>query len=79
MDVLGNLVDEEGMSYDKLGCKIGLKDYFINQQGVVNEDFQWEVEYISIFGEKIVECYYKDNIVFISYLVVFVVFEFLKY
>ncbi len=78
MDVLGNPVDEEGHSYDKLGRRIHLRDYFANESGQINEDLQREAEYTNLLGEKIVERYHKDNIVLTSHLVAFAAFELLK-
>lgn len=77
MDVIGNPVDMEGNSLDKFGKEINVRDYFVFQ-GEVREDLQRESEYTKILGEKIVERYFKDNIVLSSHLVAFAAFEMLK-
>lgn len=77
MDVLGNYVDEYGESYDKYGNRIELKEYFISN-GKVSVDLQRESEYTKQLGERIVERYYKDNIVLTSHLVAFAAFQILK-
>ena len=77
MDVMGNPVDEDGISHDKFGKPIDVKDYFVTD-GVVKEDWQRESEYTRMLGTKIVDRYFKDNIVLSSHLVAFAAFELLK-
>ena len=77
MDVLGNPVDEDGVSKDKFGRTIDVKDYFTTE-GVIKEDLQRESEYTKMLGDKIVDRYFKDNIVLSSHLVAFAAFELLK-
>ncbi len=77
MDVLGNPVDINGESYSRHGRRIDLKEYFMTN-GKVTEDLQRESEYTKMLGSRIVERYYKDNIVLTSHLVAFAAFEILK-
>lgn len=77
MDVLGNKVDINGDSYNHLGQKIKVKNYFITN-GVLKDDEQRDAEYTRILGEKIVANYYTYNVVLTSHLVCFTVFELLK-
>lgn len=77
MDVLGNPVDEFGESYDKYGNRINLREYF-EWDGQVTQDLQRESEYTKMLGEKIVERYFKDNIVLSSQLIAFAAFQILK-
>jgi len=77
LDVLGNPVDEEGHSYDRHGNRLHLKEYFISE-GKITEDLQRESEYTKMLGARIVERYFKDNIVLTSHLVAFAAFEILK-
>ncbi len=77
MDVLGNFVDMDGVSYDKNGQKINIEDYFTSN-GVVNQDLQREGEYTKALAEKIVDRFYKENIVLSSHIVAFVAFNMLK-
>lgn len=77
MDVLGNSVDEEGDSYNHLGQKIHVKNYFMTN-GELKDDEQRDAEYTKILGERIVENYHRYNVVLTSHLVCFTVFELLK-
>jgi glycerol-3-phosphate O-acyltransferase len=77
MDVLGNPVDIEGMSYDQHGNPIDVREYFLGGDGL-NEDLQRESEYTKILADRIVERYHKDNLVLSSHLVAFVAFQLLK-
>ncbi len=78
MDVLGNQVDKEGNSYDKYGKLIDVKEYFMSN-GKVLEDKQRESEYTKRLAEKVVERYYKDNIVLSSHLLAFAAFNLLRH
>lgn len=77
MDVLGNKVDENGESYNHLGQKIKVKNYFVTN-GELKDDEQRDGEYTRLLSEKIVANYYKYNVVLTSHLVCFTVFELLK-
>ena len=77
MDVVGNKVDAEGNSYNHLGQNINVKNYFITN-GELKDDEQRDAEYTKILGEKIVDNYYRYNVVLTSHLVCFTVFELLK-
>lgn len=77
MDVLGNTVDEQGDSYNHLGQKIHVKNYFMTN-GELKDDEQRDAEYTKILGERIVENYHRYNVVLTSHLVCFTVFELLK-
>lgn len=77
MDVLGNKVDDEGNSYNHLGQKIDVKKYFVTA-GELKDDEQRDAEYTKILGERIVDNYYKYNIVLTSHLVCFTVFELMR-
>jgi len=77
MDVLGNYVDQDGVSLDKSGRKIDSKDYFISN-GKVTIDQQREEEYTHMLGKRIVEEFHKINRVFSSHLVSFTAFQLIK-
>ncbi len=77
MDVMGNLVDEAGKSFDQYGNPIQVKDYF-HTNGSLVADLQRESEYTKMLGERIVERFHKDNIVLSSHLVAFAAFQLLK-
>ena len=77
MDVLGNFVDADGVSHDRKGQPINVKEYFMSN-GEVVEDWQREMEYTKILGQRIAERYRKENIVLTSHLVAFAAFIILK-
>lgn len=77
MDVLGNYVNAEGRSFDQYGNEIELKEYFYTN-GRVEKNLQRESEYTKRLGERIVERYFKDNIVMTSHLVAFAAFQMVK-
>lgn len=74
MDVMGNRVDSDGVSYDKFGNVIDVKDYFM-LGGEVTHDSQRNNEYTKSLSKAIVERYKKDNIVLSSHLVAFAAFQ----
>jgi glycerol-3-phosphate O-acyltransferase len=77
MDVLGNKVDAEGNSYNHLGQQINVRNYFFTN-GELKDDQQRDEEYTKILGERIVENYYRYNVVLTSHLVCFAAFELVK-
>jgi len=77
MDILGNLVDSEGVSYDKKGNRIATKDYFLRDKKIT-VDHQREKEYVRVLSKRIVEEYHKYNRVFASHLVAFTAFKMLE-
>ena len=80
MDVMGNFVDTEGVSYDKHGNLAEIKDYFtteIDNQPIVNEDLQREAEYTKMLADKIVDRFHRENIVLSSHVVAFTAFNML--
>ncbi|MFK8005422.1 MAG: 1-acyl-sn-glycerol-3-phosphate acyltransferase [Saprospiraceae bacterium] len=76
MDVLGNFVDKKGNSFDAQNNKVDLREYFFTN-GEVVIDRQRESEYTRRLGRKILDRYYKDNLVLSSHLVAFVAFHIL--
>ena len=80
MDVMGNFVDTEGVSYDKHGNLAHIKDYFtteIDNQPVINEDLQREAEYTKMLADKIVDRFHRENIVLSSHVIAFTAFNML--
>lgn len=73
MDVLGNFVDDDGNSFDRFGKPLDVKEYFM-KDGMVTKDLQRESEYTKILSERIVERYFKENIVLTSHLIAFAAF-----
>lgn len=77
MDIIGNFVDANGLSFDRFGNALEVKEYFMSN-GEVVEDLQRETEYTKILAERITERYFKENIVLTSHLVAFAAFNILK-
>jgi glycerol-3-phosphate O-acyltransferase len=78
MDVLGNRVESDGKSYSKSGRLVSTRDYFRNQYGEINRDYQRENEYTRMLGDHIVERYHADGIVLPSHLVSYAAFGMLE-
>ena len=74
MDVFGNKVTREGLSVDKFGKEVDIKDYFLYDHEVV-ANAQRENVYTKILGDRILESYYKDNVVMSSHLIAYLAFE----
>ncbi len=77
MDLFGNYVDDEGISYDINGNYIHTRDYFMFK-GKITRDSQREEEYTRMLSEKIVREYHRINRVFASHLVAFTAFEMIR-
>jgi glycerol-3-phosphate O-acyltransferase len=72
MDVMGNPVCTDGPSNNS-----SLEEYFTHKEKV-GSDTQRESVYTRLLAKKIVDNYYKYNVVLSSHLVAFVAFEVLK-
>ncbi len=77
MDVLGNFVDADGTSRDTRNNVLDIADYFITE-GAIKEDLQREGEYTRLLADKIVDRFYRENIVLSSHVVAFTAFNMLK-
>lgn len=77
MDVLGNFVDEKGVSFDGQSRVVDLKEFFYTD-GKVVKNIQRERQFTQRLGNKIKERYFKDNLVLSSHLMAFVAFNILK-
>jgi glycerol-3-phosphate O-acyltransferase len=77
MDVLGNPVDEKGVSRDANGRVLNVSNYFTTE-GVVTADLQREEEYTKILADRIVDRFYRDTIVLSSHIVAFTAFNMLR-
>lgn len=77
MDVFGNSVDANGESFNKIGHKVDVKDYFyLNDQ--LTKDTQRDQQYTQLLGDAIVEKFKTHNVVLSSHLVAFVAFQILR-
>lgn len=94
MDILGNFVDEKGISYDSRGNQVDIKSYFTplstqfsagTEGGTtlellpVNMNLQREIEYTKMLAERLIERFYKENMVLSSQIVAFTAFNMLKF
>ncbi len=77
LDVLGNLVNGQGDSFDQYGNPINIEEYFI-VDGQVKTDFQREREFTKVLGNSIIERFHADNVVLCSHAIAFTVFNLLK-
>lgn len=77
MDVLGNYVDNNGVSLDSNNRQINTKDYFIFN-GKITLDKQRENEYTRMLSKAIVNEYHTINRIFASHLVAFVAFQIMR-
>ena len=77
MDLFGNRVDEEGNSFDPHGNEVDIKKYFYSN-GEISKDLQRDAEYTRMLGEKIVESYHREAVVFCSQVLAFAAFQIFK-
>ena len=77
MDLFGNRVDEKGVSYDPSNNEVDIKKYFYSN-GEITKDSQRDAEYTRMLGEKIVERYHMEALVFSSQIVAYVAFRIIK-
>lgn len=77
MDVVGNFVDENGVSFDPRDNSVDLKEYFMSD-GKIQANEQRERQYTKHLGEKIIKRFHAENIVLSSHLTAFVAFEIFK-
>jgi glycerol-3-phosphate O-acyltransferase len=76
MDVLGNRLDANGVSYDQFGKAVNLREFF-ELNGRLNTDLQRESEYTRDLAAAVVRSYFADNRVLPSHVVAFVAFRIL--
>jgi glycerol-3-phosphate O-acyltransferase len=74
LDVFGNKVDADGISYDKFNHVVEMKDYF-TFEGELSSNSQREGVYAKILGETVVDSYKKFNVILSSNVVAFVAFH----
>jgi glycerol-3-phosphate O-acyltransferase len=78
LDIIGNFVDENGVSHDQFNRILEVRDYFLTD-GEVTANMQRESEYTTLLAEKIVQRYYAENIVLTSHVVAHAAFSILKH
>lgn len=77
MDLFGNRVDEEGRSFDPHGNEVDIQKYFVSG-GEITKDLQRDAEYTRMLGQKIVESYHRETIVFSSNILAYSAFRIIK-
>lgn len=77
MDMMGNYVNEEGVSMSRDGRAVNMRDYF-RQGGKITENKQREEQYTRMLSERIVKEFHRINRVFSSHLVAFTAYEILR-
>ena len=77
MDLFGNRVDEEGTSFDPQGNEVDIQRYFYSN-GEISKDLQRDAEYTRMLGDKIVESYHREAVVFCSQILAFAAFRIIK-
>lgn len=77
MDVLGNKVNFDGDSYNKIGQKVEIKDYFITENKLTVNTQRNNV-YTQRLAKNITTAFKENNIVFTSHIVAFVAFEIIQ-
>lgn len=77
MDVFGNRVDSDGVSYDARNQPLDILDYF-KLGGELTTDEQREFQYTNVLGQKILESFSKENILLESHLLALVAFQYFR-
>ena len=77
MDLFGNRVDEEGRSFDPHGNEVDIEKYFVSG-GEITKDLQRDAEYTRMLGQKIVQSYHRETIVFSSNILAYSAFRIIK-
>ncbi|MBF2052056.1 MAG: 1-acyl-sn-glycerol-3-phosphate acyltransferase [Candidatus Sericytochromatia bacterium] len=77
LDIFGNRVDDEGVSYDDQGRAIDPSRYVKNWSGEIVMDEARDHEYTREAGAKVAESYLKNNVILSPHLVSYVLFRYL--
>ncbi len=77
MDVFGNLVNLQGLSYDKRGRVVDITRY-ISSGNKISPEPQRDMQYTRELGEEICKSYLKNNVIMSTHLVAFVIHELLE-
>lgn len=74
MDLLGNEVDEAGISRDPRGRPVDLASYF-RVGGEIADDEVRDQEYTRMLGERLVDAFHRDNTVLATHIMARCLFE----
>lgn len=73
-DLFGNKVDVEGRSYDSHGREVDPKRYVMSN-GIITHSEQRDSEYTKELGEKIIEEFFKNNVILSTHVIAFCLFN----
>ncbi len=76
-DLFGNKVDANGVSYDIHGRPVDTTRYVMSNGELTHSD-QRDTEYTKELGERIVEEYFKNNVIFPTHILAFCLFTYLQ-
>lgn len=79
LDIFGNRVDEEGLSYDDQGRVLDPSRYLKNWQGEIVLDDNRDQEYTREAGRKVAESYLSNNVILSPHLVSYALFRYLVF
>lgn len=74
LDIFGNRVDDEGISYDDQGRVVDPSRYVKNWQGEVTRDDNRDREYTREAGERVAQSYLQNNVILSPHMVSYVLF-----
>jgi glycerol-3-phosphate O-acyltransferase len=77
MDLFGNNVDNQGRSFDPHGNEVDVKKFFYSN-GEITKDLQRDAEYTRMLGDKIIESYSREAVVFCSQILAFAAFRIIQ-
>lgn len=77
MDLWGNRVDAEGVSYDDRGRPVDTRTYLLSGDDVAPSP-QRDAEYVTELGQSIVKAFHKYTVVLATHLVAHAIFRFLR-
>ncbi len=77
MDLWGNRVDADGVSYDDRGRPVDTRSYLISGDDVAPSP-QRDAEYVVELGDCIVKAFHKYTVVLATHLVAYALFRFLR-
>lgn len=76
-DLFGNKVDIEGKSYDNYGREIDPTKYVMSNGELVHSE-QRDSEYTKELGERIIEEFFKNNVILSTHILGFCIFNYLQ-
>lgn len=78
LDVIGNPVNEAGISLDPSNNPINRKDYITDRAGLIQKDIQRDQQYTTRLSEAITTAFHKDNIALNTHVAALAAWELLR-